>query len=56
MYNTHDKLILQIILRGQNGVKSKIKKGANSHFGSNLHEKTPEINDFRCFFGCGGGI
>lgn len=43
-------------LRGQNGVKFKIKNGANPHFGSNLHEKTPEINDFRCLFGCGGGI
>lgn len=41
---------------GQNGVKLKIKKGANPHFGSILHEKTPEIDDFKCHFGCGGGI
>ena len=42
-------------LWGQNGVKLKAQKRVIPHFGSKKQEKTPEINDFRCFFGCGGG-
>ena len=42
-------------LWGQNGVKLQPQKRVLPHFGPKKQEKTPEINDFRCFFGCGGG-